>query len=186
VDVTVDFDVLWKEYEKDLTAFVRARLYDKSLAADIMQEVAIKIYKNQSRLSNIENTRAWLYRLTRNTLIDFYKKNDKAIPSELYSLEMTVDDTKEEADELGACLTSMMSISLSKSDNEILNLSIIEQYSIKEISSKLNLTMDGVKSKPQRAKKKLSSEFFDCCSLVKDRQGHIVDVEGNVVGECGC
>jgi len=184
--VTVDFDILWKEYEQDLTAFVRARLYDKSLAADIMQEVAIKISKNQSRLANIENSRAWLYRLTRNTLIDFYKKNDKAIPSELYSLEMTVDDTKEEADELSDCLTSMMSTSLSKSDNEILNLSVIEQYSIKEISSKLDLTMDGVKSKLQRAKKKLSSEFFDCCSLVKDRQGHIVDVEGNVAGECGC
>jgi hypothetical protein len=46
--------------------------------------------------------------------------------------------------------------------------------------------MDGSKSKLKRAKKKLSSEFFDCCSVVKDRQGHIVDVEGNVSGECGC
>jgi RNA polymerase sigma-70 factor (ECF subfamily) len=186
VDATVDFDTLWSQYEKELTSFVRARLYDKSLAADIMQEVAIKIYKNQSRLASIENSRAWLYRLTRNTLIDFYKKNDKTIPAELHSIELTDNDRKEDVDELSACLTSMMSASLSKSDNEILNLSVIEQYSIKEISRKLNLTMDGTKSKLKRAKKKLSSEFFDCCSLVKDREGHIVDVEPSTDGECSC
>jgi len=179
VGVTVDFDFLWKQYEKELTAFVRARLFDKSLAADIMQEVAIKIYKNQNILDSIENSRAWLYRLTRNTLIDFYKKNDKAIPSALYILELMTHDTQDEDYELGICLANIMSSALNKSDNEILQLSIIEQYSLKEISSKINLTVEGTKTKLKRAKKKLSSAFFDCCSLDKDVQGNIMDYKSN-------
>jgi RNA polymerase sigma-70 factor (ECF subfamily) len=169
----VDFDVLWQQYEKELTAFVKARLYDKSLAPDIMQEVAIKIYKNKSILGDIDNSRAWLYRVTRNTLIDFYKQHDKTIPSELYILELTTYDEEDEANELGTCLMSMMSSSLSKSDNKVLHLSILEQYSLKEISSKLDLTIDGTKSKLKRAKKKLSSAFFTCCG-------------GDIDGGCDC
>jgi len=184
--VTVDFDALWQEYEKELTNFVRARLFDKSLASDIMQEVAIKIYINKSRLASIDNIRAWLYRVTRNTLIDFYKQNDKTIPSEFYSLALSTQDTKKEAEELSSCLTGMMSTSLSGNDNKILHLSVIEQYSLKEISSKLNLTVEGTKTKLKRAKKKLSSEFFNCCSLDKDMQGSIIDYIPNSKGQCEC
>lgn len=184
--MTVEFDALWQAYEKELTAFVRARLLDKSLASDIMQEVAIKIYKNQSRLASIDNSRAWLYRVTRNTLIDFYKKNDKAIPTELYSLELTVNERKEDIDELSTCLTTIMSSTLSKSDNDILHLSVMEQYTIKEISTKLNLTIEGTKTKLKRAKKKLSSEFFSCCSLDKDGKGNIFDCKVNDDSNCKC
>ena len=173
--MTVDFNVLWHEYESELTAFVRARLYDKSLASDIMQEVAIKIYKNKNTLAKLDNAKAWLYKVTRNTLIDFYKKNDKTIPRELYSLEHIVDSQENDIDELGKCLTYMMSTTLSQSDNEILHLSVLEEYSLKEISTKLNLTLEGTKSKLKRAKKKLSSSFFECCSVDRDVQGNIFD-----------
>ena len=183
--MTVDFDTLWQEYESELTAFVRARLYDKSLASDIMQEVAIKIYKNKNRLAELGNTRAWLYRLTRNTLIDFYKKNDRSIPEELYGLERIVDSQENETDELGSCLTYMMSSTLSQSDNEILHLSVLEEYSLKEIATKLNLTLEGTKSKLKRAKKKLSSAFFECCSVDRDVQGNIFDFNAHDDG-CRC
>ena len=186
--VTVDFDALWQEYEKELTNFVRARLFDKSLASDIIQEVAIKIYKNKSRLASIDNIRAWLYRVTRNTLIDFYKQNDKTIPSELYSLELITDEIDDDMNELNICLSNMMSSSLNKSDNEILHLSVIEQYSLKEISSTLKMSIEGTKSKLKRAKKKLSSDFFDCCTLDKDMQKNIVDYlpNSNNKRECDC
>ena len=177
--MTVDFDTLWHEYESELTAFVRARLFDKSLASDIMQEVAIKIYKNKNTLAELDNTRAWLYRVTRNTLIDFYKKNDKTIPEELYSLERIVDSQENDTDEMGTCLTYMMSSTLSQSDNEILHLSVLEEYSLKEIATKLNLTLEGTKSKLKRAKKKLSSSFFECCSLDKDVRGNILDFKAH-------
>ena len=173
--MTVDFNVLWHEYESELTAFVRARLFDKSLASDIMQEVAIKIYKNKNTLAELDNARAWLYRVTRNTLIDFYKKNDRIIPEELYSVNRIMDNQENDADELSSCLMYMMSSTLSQSDNEILYLSVLEEYSLKEIATKLNLTLEGTKSKLKRAKKKLSSAFFECCSVDRDVQGNIFD-----------
>jgi RNA polymerase sigma-70 factor (ECF subfamily) len=182
----MDFDIVWQQYEKELTAFVKARLFDKSLASDIMQEVAIKIYKNKDQLSSIENIRAWLYRVTRNTLIDFYKKNKKTICEKLYEIDLTITNDKNETDDLNSCLIKMMSSSLDESDNKILNLSIIEQYSLKEISSKLGLTIDGTKTKLKRAKKRLSSKFFTCCNLDRDTQGNIVDYKTNNNIKCDC
>jgi RNA polymerase sigma-70 factor (ECF subfamily) len=182
----MDFDIVWQQYEKELTAFVKARLFDKSLASDIMQEVAIKIYKNKDQLCSIENIRAWLYKVTRNTLIDFYKKNKKTICEKLYEIDLTIANDKNETDDLNSCLIKMMSSSLGESDNKILNLSIIEQYSLKEISSKLGLTIDGTKTKLKRAKKKLSSKFFTCCNLDRDTQGNIVDYKTNNNIKCDC
>lgn len=184
--MTADFNSVWQAYEKELMTFVKSRIFDKSLASDIMQEVAIKIFKNRDKLYTIENSRAWLYRVTRNTLIDFYRKNDRAIPSELYSLELLVDNHNDEQEELSGCLTGMMSTSLNKSDNEILHLSIIDQYSLKEIATHMNLTVEGTKTKLKRAKKKLSSAFFECCSLQKDVRGNITDYDRVDDGECGC
>jgi RNA polymerase sigma-70 factor (ECF subfamily) len=184
MSVIVDFNIVWEQYEQELTNFVRARLYDKSLVSDIMQEVAIKIYKNQ--LTPINNVRAWFYRITKNTLIDFYKQNNKTIPDELYNLELTIDDLKYEPNELHSCLVGMMTASLNKSDTDRLNISVIEQYSLKDISAKLNLTVDGSKTKLKRAKKKLSSKFFTCCSLDTDTQGSIMDFKTKNNNKCDC
>jgi len=182
---SMNFNTLWKQYEKELTNFVRARLFDKSLASDIMQEVAIKIFKNQDNFSNIENIRAWLYRITRNTLIDFYKQNDKNIPDELYSLDLIGNIHENQNKDLETCITSISS-NLKESDNDILNLSIIEQYSIIEIATKLGLSSEGVKSKLKRAKKKVAQKFFSCCNLEEDIQGKILDFKQNNNKSCNC
>jgi len=184
--VTADFNSVWQAYEKELMAFVRSRIFDKSLAPDIMQEVAIKIFKNRDRLSTLDNSRAWLYRVTRNTLIDFYKQNDKAIPKELYDVKLLTETPDDAQEEFSVCLTSMMANSLSKGDNEILQRSIIDQYSLKEIATQMNLTTEGAKTKLKRAKKKLSSAFFACCSLQKDVRGDIVDYHILSDDRCGC
>ena len=188
VGVTVDFNILWSQYELELTNFVRARLFDKSLAHDIMQDVAIKVYKNQDEFQKIDNIRAWLYKITRNTLIDFYKQNNKKIPNELYSQELITHSNNEnlESSELASCLRYMMSSSLNQSDKDVLNYSIVEEYSIKEISLKTKLTSEGVKTKLKRAKKKLASKFFSCCNLEKDTQGNILDYKANKDSICGC
>jgi len=183
--VIVDFNIVWQEYEKELTAFVKTRLFDKSFVADIMQEIAIKIYKHQNQLKHIDNIRAWTYRITRNTLIDFYKQNDKVIPDELYVLDLrTVSDGSND-NELSSCIMSM-SNSLEQKDKDILNLSIFEQYSVAELSSKFKLSPEGAKTKLKRAKKKLANSFFTCCTLEKDTKGKIIDFTAIDNKRCKC
>lgn len=180
----VDFDSLWKNYELELTNFVSSKLYDKASIADVMQEIAIKIYNNIESLDKIENLRAWLYRVTRNTIIDFYKKNSKTIPDDLYSIEFSTINRLEES-ELIKCV-EYLSNQLKQSDKEILDLSIKQQYSINEISKQLELSVDGTKSKLKRAKQKVADKFFSCCSVEKDIFDNIVEMKPLTDNKCEC
>jgi RNA polymerase sigma-70 factor (ECF subfamily) len=184
VSVIVDFDSVWKTYELELTNFVSSKLYDKFSISDVMQEIAIKIYKNIDSLSTIKNLRAWIYRVARNTLIDFYKQNSKTIPDELYNLEFTTQKPLEEND-LIKCI-EYISNELKQSDKKILDLSIKQQYSINEIAEQLQLSKDGTKSKLKRAKQKVADRFFTCCNVEKDIFNKIVDMKPIRDNKCEC
>jgi RNA polymerase sigma-70 factor (ECF subfamily) len=184
VSVIVDFDLVWKTYELELTNFVGSKLYDKSSISDVMQEIAIKIYKNIDALNTIENLRAWIYKVARNTIIDFYKQNSKTIPAELYNLELTTQKPLED-NELIKCI-EYLSNQLKQSDKKILDLSIKQQYSINEIAEQLELSKDGTKSKLKRAKQKVADKFFLCCRVEKDSFNNIVEIKSIECKGCEC
>ncbi|MEL6250803.1 MAG: sigma-70 family RNA polymerase sigma factor [Bacteroidota bacterium] len=62
-----------EEYQAPLKAFIRSRLASEEDAEDILQEVWYQLSKNLQQ-GNIENERAWLYRVARNKVIDSYRK----------------------------------------------------------------------------------------------------------------
>lgn len=180
----VNFDSVWKSYELELTNFVGSKLYDKSSIPDVMQEIAIKIYKNIDNLYKIENLRAWIYRVARNTIIDFYKQNSQTIPDELYNLEFTTQNPLEH-NELTTCIEHL-SNQLKQSDKEILDLSIKQQYSLNEIAGQLKLSKDGTKSRLKRAKQKVADKFFSCCGVEKDVFSNIVEMKPIIDNKCEC
>ena len=179
--VTVSsFHTVWHNFEKELTNFVRSKLFDKSLVQDVMQEVAIKIYQNQTIISSTTNIRAFLYTLTRNCLIDFYRKHSKKLPDDTFFEELSINEETHIALE---CLPTMIE-KLSSSDQEILKLKVQKEYSIKEISKVLDLSIDGVKSKLKRANTKLASNYFTCCSVEKNTRGDVVTLKGDCTKGC--
>ena len=179
--VTVSsFHTLWQGFEKELTNFVRSKLFDKSLVQDVMQEVAIKIYQNQTTVSTTTNVRAFLYTLTKNCLIDFYRKHSKKLPNGIFFEEVSKDDELHIALE---CLPIMIE-KLPITDQEILRLRVQKEYSIKEISEILHLSIEGVKSKLKRAHVKLGSNYFTCCSVEKNKRGDIITLKGDCTKGC--
>lgn len=62
-----------EEYQAPLKSFIRSRLASEEDTEDILQEVWYQLSKNLPN-GKIENTRAWLYRVARNKVIDSYRK----------------------------------------------------------------------------------------------------------------
>lgn len=46
-------------------------------AKDILSEVFIKIYTNIDKLNSDKKLTSWIFTITRNSIIDFYRKNAK-------------------------------------------------------------------------------------------------------------
>lgn len=162
--VAMEFDSIWAMYEKELSAFVLSRVYDVEIQKEIMQEVALKIFT--SLHNQQKHLRGWLYRLTKNSIIDYYRKANKPIPN----LEQEIES---EEHILSECLTPMLH-ALKTDEKEILELTQLQGYSLKEVAIRKNIPLNTAKSKLFRAKKSLASKFFSCCAYERNSKGEVV------------
>src|SRR5206468_6613944 len=71
---TAQFDTGVTEFVEKLRAFIRARVPDDATADDLTQETLFKVYRSRASLHDDNRLEAWLYRIARRTLIDYYRK----------------------------------------------------------------------------------------------------------------
>ena len=101
---------------------------------------------------------------------DYYRKVNKPLPE-------IEDELEAEEHILLQCLTPMLN-SLKQEEQEILKLTQIEQYSLKEVASSKNISLNTAKSQLFRAKKALAEKFFSCCTYERNTRGKVVDFFG--------
>lgn len=144
------FDELYRRYADEIARFVRSRVSDAALAEDITSKVFIKVLQALPRYTD-GPFRAWLYRITRNTIIDEYRlakpTSDIAelpVPDRAPSPE-DVAISADAADRLHTALNQ-----LKPQHREIVTLRL-HGHSVAEIADRMNMTKDAVKSAQRRA-----------------------------------
>jgi len=63
----------WQAHRDALYRFVLQRVRDEAAAEDIVQEVLVKAYTRQGTLKEPSKLRPWLYQITRNAIIDYFR-----------------------------------------------------------------------------------------------------------------
>jgi len=168
---------LYKQYYSKLLSFINSKVRNIHDAEDILSEVFIKIHNNIDKLDSNEKLTSWIYTITRNTIIDFYRKNNKTPPLQEFKEESNVDEKKEEKsihDELSNCLKPMIN-SLPDNYKEVLLLSEIKGLKQSEVAKELGLSAANAKSLIFRGKKKIKEKLFECCSYEYDSLGNVIE-----------
>lgn len=167
---------IWEELSVSLKGFIRKRVANEQDADDILQEVFIKIQNNIEGLMNDNKIHAWIYRITRNTITDHYRKTHNNIYISNISEELL--NTEEEEltanAEIASCLKAMVD-SLPEIYKQAILITEYEDMTQKELSEKLGISISGAKSRVQRARKMLKVMLLGCCQLEMDRRGKIID-----------
>jgi RNA polymerase sigma-70 factor, ECF subfamily len=160
-----------------LYRFVVKRVRDREAAEDIVQEVLVKAYSRQGTLKEPSKLRPWLYQITRNAIVDYYRSQR---PSEAVPDNLIHDDIGEEGNrtqrELAHCLVTLLD-ELPHPYRQALRLAEFEGATQREVASRLGLSLSGAKSRVQRARKMLCGALLECCRIELDRRGGVVDYE---------
>ena len=63
-------------YYKEIFSYVKKSVFDKEVAQDITQETFSRVIKNANS-TKIKNERAFLYRVAKNVMIDFFREKKR-------------------------------------------------------------------------------------------------------------
>lgn len=176
---------IWNTYHSRLRGFVQNRVGDASLADDILQDVFVRIQTRLGTLRDDAKIQSWMYRITRNAIIDHFRNLKKTIelPENLVSPNTDLADQTRR--ELAGCLLPFIE-SLPDHYREVLLLSEIEGLPHKAVAVKTGLSLSGVKSRVQRGRAMVKRQFLKCCRLEFDHRGAVTDYEkkGDACGPC--
>ena len=171
-------DQVWGEFTAQLRRFIAGRVRGEADVEDILQEVFIKIHRGLDRLDDHFKLHAWVYQITRNAIIDHYRRGgpDVEMPEELPDRIAEEEDSEGAEAEVATCLRPMAE-DLPEKYREALLLTDIEGLTQKEMAERLGISLSGAKSRVQRAREKLKDVLLECCHLEVDRRGKVVDWE---------
>ncbi len=168
-------DKLYNEYYSKLFNFINYRVQNKEDAKDILSEVFIKIHKNIDKLDSKDKLTSWIYTITRNTIIDFYRKQKQTpVLQEFEEEKITLEENKNIYDELSSCIEPIINTLPSKYKNVLL-LSELKGLKQKDISTLKNLSLSNTKNIIHRGKKMVKEKLFECCSYEYDSLGNVID-----------
>ncbi|MBA2938616.1 RNA polymerase sigma factor [Paenibacillus sp. CGMCC 1.16610] len=152
------FNALYEQYYTDVYYFTYSVLKDHFLAQDAVQETFLKVFRYFNSIKVEEKKASWLFTITRNTAIDFYRKR-------LKSLEISHD--KMESIAIAAEAEALKNMEKKSIHEQISALEPQFQQSLllvyehgltyEQLAAHQNTTVSAVKSKLHRAKKKLRS-----------------------------
>lgn len=178
----------WAESIDRVRAFVTARVGDRELAADITQNVFVSSIASGA-LDEVDNPTAWLYRSARNAVIDHYRTRrtheildtDDAWPEPERGDDKPNDATRE----LARCLQPMLE-GLPATAREALTRVDLDGQTHQQAAAELGLSVSGMKSRVQRARRQLRDVLQQCCTVGLDRTGAVAGYRPTGATTCSC
>ena len=176
---------MWKELSGKLYGYLLVNVKNEEIAKDILQDVFLKISEKKELFKSDENYRGCVFRITKNVLIDYLRKNKKHIELHLFiERDGSLEEIPQTYESLMPALDEFIH-NLPPKYKEPLVLSDIKGMSQKQIAEKLNLSLSGAKSRVQRARQLLKDDFLKCSTYEVDRQGRVIDFHPNS-NKCVC
>lgn len=166
---------IWQELHAELHNFIRRRVSDDAIADDLLQEVFLRIHDRVDSLMDAESLHAWVYRIARNTITDYFRQQKQhtavALDREPVSDELNAENLNAEV----ARWLAEMTDQLPETYREAVRLSELNGVPQKQVAEQLGLSVSGAKSRIQRGRQMLKESLLRCCHLEIDRRGNVVD-----------
>lgn len=172
----------WALYRKQLLAFIIHRVSNQQDAEDILSQVFEKLILAFEKDEPPQQLSAWLYQVSRNAIIDHYRKSKPMdeLPDDLLGEQN--DSTA--IQELSQCLLPLIKTVPEPYQTAVM-LADIEELNHRMIADQLGISLSAAKSRVRRGREKLHQALLQCCSFSSDKDGRLLDFEQKTIGSCG-
>jgi RNA polymerase sigma factor (sigma-70 family) len=147
------------------TAFVRARVGDPHLAADVVQDSLLKAAKAAGQLRADENVIAWFYRILRRSIIDMHRRR-AANQRTLDRLEQELNTPPDAEEERTACACVAALIpTLKPGYADLIRRLDLDQQPAEKVEADLGLTANNLRVRHHRARQQLRERVEQTCRM---------------------
>ena len=150
---------IYKERKQELFRFLYVLLGDKQSAEDALQDTFLKAYLHRSKYIEMQQEKAWLYQIARNTAYDMLRKRRREFPIEKEQLNDVIEMDAHHEDVHEHLIFIEMIADLNEVEREIVSLKIIAGLTHQEIAKVLHMTTGSVKKRYERALNKLRANY---------------------------
>ncbi len=154
------FEKLFMEYSDVIYRLCLFKTSRKSVAQDLTQDAFLGLWKAIESGKEINKPKQYLYQITRNLIVDYYKSKKTVSLDTLEEQGFDPADTESTPDVVAeAKLLREMIDRLDEHSREVLYMRFVEGLKVKEIAELLNISQNLVSIRIIRGKKKLNEKF---------------------------
>jgi RNA polymerase sigma-70 factor (ECF subfamily) len=155
-----EFMAAYEQYSDDIFRYCFFQTSNREVALDISQDSFTKTWQYLSKGNEVENIRAFLYKVARNLIIDWRRKKKSssldALLDEGFDYESDTDEMERQETSFEADLAKEAMEGMKESYKEALTLRYMDGMSVKDIAAKLGATENTISVRIHRGLQKLN------------------------------
>jgi len=154
------FGLLFDKYSKKIYRFIYYKVPAKELAEDFTSQCFLKAWEQISTGVKVSSFQAWIYKIARNLVIDYYRTREREELPLIYREEDIESDFRVDPDKnLDIQNLEKILLKLKSENREIIILRFIEDLSIKEIAKIVDKSSANIRVIIHRTLKELNKHI---------------------------
>jgi len=178
----IEFTDIFNTYQKSIYNYVLRMVRNKDIAEELTQEIFIRAYKNLSSFRGDSKISTWIYGIATNACLDYFRTSEfkksentgaiildilpEEIDSEGIEKILSIEEDLIKA-EMAECIRDYIE-SLLSDYRTVIILHDLEGFKNREIAKILGCSLETVKIRLHRARKKLQSILASNCNFYLD------------------
>ncbi len=167
---------IYDQYYLRVRKFILHTVRNDWVADDLVQETFVRINNNLEDLRDADKLQAWIFRIAHNVCQDYFRHQGKSanlgleeVSEETVPSKAPTTQKELEQGQMRKCVFGLVS-RLPESLRSVIILSDISEFNQREIAEILGITVENVKIRLHRARKRLKALLEEHCVFERDER----------------
>jgi len=167
---------IYDQYYRKVRKFILHTVRNDWVADDLVQETFIRINNNLKNLQDADKLQPWIFRIAHNICQDYFRQKGKTanlgleeVSEETVPSKAPTTQKELEQGQMRQCVFGLVN-RLPESLRSVIILSDVSEFNQREIAEILGITVENVKIRLHRARKKLKALLEEHCVFEVDER----------------